>query len=137
MIEALIAAANRGVDITLVVPARVDSLMIRYATPAILGTLVDAGISVAQFDKGLLHTKSITIDAEFCIVGSVNLDMRSLWLNFEISLFVYDSAFTQQVRDLQMDYISNSSFIDREQFSQRTFSQRLAANVMRLFAPVL
>ena len=137
MIEALIAAANRGVDITLVVPARVDSLMIRYATPAILGTLVDAGISVAQYEKGLLHTKSITIDAEFCIVGSVNFDMRSLWLNFEISLFVYDSAFTQQVRDLQMDYISNSSFIDREQFSQRTFSQRLAANVMRLFAPVL
>ena len=63
--------------------------------------------------------------------------MRSLWLNFEISLFVYDSAFTQQVRELQMDYISNSSFIDREQFGKRTYAQRLAANVMRLFAPVL
>jgi cardiolipin synthase len=63
--------------------------------------------------------------------------MRSLWLNFEISLFVYDSAFTQQIRDLQMDYISSSSFIDREQFRQRTYSQRLAANIMRLFAPVL
>ena len=137
MIEALIAAANRGVDITLVIPARVDSLMIRYATPAILDTLVDAGISVAQYEKGLLHTKSITVDTEFCIVGSVNFDMRSLWLNFEISLFVYDSAFTQQIRDLQMDYISSSSFIDREQFSQRTYSQRLAANIMRLFAPVL
>ena len=137
MIEALIAAANRGVDITLVIPARVDSLMIRYATPAILDTLVDAGISVAQYEKGLLHTKSITVDTEFCIVGSVNFDMRSLWLNFEISLFVYDSAFTQQIRDLQMDYISSSSFIDREQFRQRTYSQRLAANIMRLFAPVL
>ena len=137
MIEALIAAANRGVAITLVIPARVDSLMIRYAAPAILDTLVNAGISVAQYDKGLLHTKSITVDAGFCIVGSVNFDMRSLWLNFEISLFVYDSAFTQQVRELQMDYISNSSFIDRDQFSQRTYSQRLAANVMRLFAPVL
>lgn len=137
MIEALIAAANRGVDVTLVIPARVDSLMIRYATPAILDTLIGAGIRVAQYEKGLLHTKSITVDTEFCIVGSVNFDMRSLWLNFEISLFVYDSAFTQQIRDLQMDYISSSSFIDREQFRQRTYSQRLAANIMRLFAPVL
>lgn len=135
--EALVAAANRGVNITLVIPERVDSLMVRYATPALLDSLVAAGIRVAQFDQGLLHTKSITVDGEFCIVGSVNLDMRSLWLNFEISLFVYDEGFTQQVRELQTSYIVKSNFIDREHFSQRTFPQRLATNIMRLFAPVL
>ena len=135
--EALVSAANRGVNITLVIPERVDSLMVRYATPALLDSLVVAGIRVAQFDQGLLHTKSITVDGEFCIVGSVNLDMRSLWLNFEISLFVYDEGFTQQVRELQTSYIVKSNFIDREHFSQRTFPQRLATNIMRLFAPVL
>ena len=135
--EALIAAANSGVDITLVIPARVDSLMVRYATPALLDSLIAVGIRVAQFDRGLLHTKSISIDGDFCIVGSVNMDMRSLWLNFEISLFVYDAGFTQQVRELQMNYISQSAYIDREHFGQRTFPQRLASNIMRLFAPVL
>ena len=135
--EALVAAANRGVAVTLVIPAQVDSLMVRYATPALLDSLIAAGIQVAQFDQGLLHTKSITVDGEFCIVGSVNLDMRSLWLNFEISLFVYDKGFTQQVRELQTSYIAQSNYIDREQFSQRTFPQRLATNIMRLFAPVL
>jgi len=134
---ALIAAANRGVDVTLVIPAQVDSLMVRYATPALLDGLLAVGIRVAQFDQGLLHTKSITVDGEFCIVGSVNMDMRSLWLNFEISLFVYDEGFTQQVRELQTSYIAQSNFIDRERFSQRTFPQRLATNIMRLFAPVL
>ena len=137
LIQALTAAANRGVDVTLVIPARVDSMMVRYATPALLDSLVAVGIRVARFDQGLLHTKSISVDTEFCIVGSVNLDMRSLWLNFEISLFVYDAGFAQQVRELQMNYISQSEFIDKEYFSQRTFSQRLAANIMRLFAPVL
>lgn len=137
LIQALVAAANRGVEITLVIPDRVDSLMVRYATPALLDSLVAVGVRVARFDQGLLHTKSISIDAEFCIVGSVNLDMRSLWLNFEISLFVYDAGFTRQVRDLQMNYISQSEFVDRARFSQRTFGQRLAANIMRLFAPVL
>jgi cardiolipin synthase len=135
--EALVAAANRGVDVTLVIPAQVDSLMVRYATPALLDSLIAVGVQVAQFDQGLLHTKSITVDGEFCIVGSVNMDMRSLWLNFEISLFVYDEGFTQQVRELQTSYLAQSNYIDGEHFSQRTFPQRLATNIMRLFAPVL
>ena len=134
---ALIAAANRGVDVTLVIPARVDSFMVRYATPALLDSLLAVGIRVAQFDQGLLHTKSITVDGEFCVVGSVNMDMRSLWLNFEISLFVYNEGFTQQVRELQASYIAQSNFTDREHFRQRTFPQRLATNIMRLFSPVL
>jgi cardiolipin synthase A/B len=137
LLEALVTAANRGVDVTLVIPARVDSLLIRYATPALLHGLIAVGVRVAQFDQGLLHTKSITVDGEFCVVGSVNTDMRSLWLNFEISLFVYDEGFTRQVRELQASYISQSTFIDREHFGQRTFRQRLLANIMRLFAPVL
>jgi cardiolipin synthase len=137
LLEALVTAANRGVDITLVIPARVDSLMIRYATPALLHGLLEAGIRVAQFDAGLLHTKSISVDGEFCVVGSVNTDMRSLWLNFEISLFVYDEEFARQIRELQASYISQSRFIDSKQFLQRTFPQRLGANIMRLFAPVL
>ncbi len=137
MTAALIAAANRGVDVTLVIPAQVDSFLVRYATPALLDSLVVVGIHVAQFEQGLLHTKSITVDGEFCIVGSVNLDMRSLWLNFEISLFVYDEGFTQQVRELQASYIDQSNYIDRDHFSKRTFPQRLATNIMRLFAPLL
>jgi len=137
LMEALVAATNRGVDVTLVIPERVDSLLIRYATPALLDELITVGIRVAQFDQGLLHTKSITVDGEFCVVGSVNTDMRSLWLNFEISLFVYDAGFTRQIRELQESYISRSAFIDSTHFHQRTFRQRLLANTMRLFAPLL
>ena len=135
--EALVAAANRGVDVTLVIPARVDSRLIRYATPALLDRLVAAGIKVAQFQGGLLHTKSITVDGNFCIAGSVNIDMRSLWLNFEISLFVYHAGFCGQLRELQQQYINQSSYIDPAEFRKRSKTQRLAASIMRLFAPVL
>ena len=135
--EALVAAANRGVDVTLVIPARVDSRLVRYATPALLDRLVSAGIKVAQFDGGLLHTKSITVDGSFCIAGSVNLDMRSLWLNFEISLFVYHAGFCKQLRDLQQQYINQSTCVDPAEFRKRPRTQRLAASIMRLFAPVL
>jgi cardiolipin synthase len=135
--EALVAAANRGVDITLVIPARVDSRMVRYATPALLDNLIAAGIRVALFDGGLLHTKSITVDGSFCIAGSVNMDMRSLWLNFEISLFVYDAEFCGKLRELQNDYISQSTRVDPEHFRSRSRLQRLVASIMRLFAPLL
>ena len=135
--EALVAAANRGVDVTLVIPARVDSRLIRYATPALLDGLLAAGIRVAQFNGGLLHTKSITVDGSFCIAGSVNMDMRSLWLNFEISLFVYHTGFCKQLRELQQQYINQSTYVDPAQFRNRSKTQRLAASIMRLFAPVL
>jgi cardiolipin synthase len=135
--EALVAAANRGVEVTLVIPARVDSRLIRYATPALLDSLLVAGIRVAQFEGGLLHTKSITVDGSFCIAGSVNMDMRSLWLNFEISLFVYHTGFCKQLRELQQQYINQSSYVDPAQFRKRSKTQRLAASIMRLFAPVL
>jgi cardiolipin synthase len=135
--EALVAAANRGVDVTLVIPARVDSRLIRYATPALLDRLVAAGVKVAQFQGGLLHTKSITVDGHFCIAGSVNLDMRSLWLNFEISLFVYHTGFCTQLRELQQQYINQSIYVDPAEFSKRSNTQKLAASIMRLFAPVL
>ena len=135
--EALVAAANRGVDVTLVIPARVDSRLIRYATPALLDRLVAAGIKVAQFERGLLHTKSITVDGNFCIAGSVNMDMRSLWLNFEISLFIYHTGFCSQLRELQQQYIDQSTYIDPAEFRNRSRTQRVAASIMRLFAPVL
>ena len=101
------------------------------------GRLVSAGIRVALFDGGLLHTKSITVDGEFCIAGSVNMDMRSLWLNFEISLFVYDTGFCRELRQLQNRYLNQSTCVDPEQFRNRSMPQRLAASIMRLFAPVL
>ena len=135
--EALVAAANRGVKVTLVIPARVDSRLIRYATPALLESLITAGIKVAKFDGGLLHTKSITVDDSFCVAGSVNMDMRSLWLNFEISLFVYHPGFCKQLRELQQLYIKQSTYVDPIQFHKRSKTQRLAASIMRLFAPVL
>jgi cardiolipin synthase len=137
LMGALIAAANRGVDVTLIIPARVDSLMVRYATPALLDSLITAGIKVAQFEKGLLHTKSITVDDNFCIVGSVNMDMRSLWLNFEISLFIYGADFCSKVREVQNHYLEQSVYIDPDSFSQRTLPQRMATYIMRLFAPLL
>ncbi len=55
--------------------------------------LLAAGVKIYQFEGGLLHTKSVLVDGELSLVGTVNLDMRSLWLNFEITLAIDDKGF--------------------------------------------
>ena len=80
---------------------------------------------------------SITVDGEFCLFGSVNLDMRSLWLNFEISLLIYNRDMTMQIRELQLGYIRDSNLLDAPEWRQRPFTQRFLENAAHLAAPLL
>lgn len=137
MLTALLSAALRGVDVTLIVPARIDSVLVRHASVAHFDDLMSAGVKIALFKGGLLHTKSLTIDGEFSVFGSVNLDMRSLWLNFEISVFIYDAAFTQQLRALQITYLGNSDRLDPGAWRQRPAWRRFTENTFRLLGPIL
>ena len=116
---ALVAAARRGVKVVLILPRRVDSKLVRYASSAFKGELLEAGVRIALFDDGLLHTKSVTVDRTHSLFGSVNLDPRSFRLNFEILLAMYDSKFTAQLADLQQTYIDRSELMDLEAYRQR------------------
>ena len=137
LVAALCTAARRGVDVTVVVPAEVDSFLVRYASQAYKGDLLDAGVKVALFDGGLLHTKSVTVDGEYSLFGSLNLDQRSLHLNFEITLAVYDRFFTKELRDLQFSYIAESTWMDIKEWQNRPAHVRLKEHVMRLVSPLL
>jgi cardiolipin synthase len=137
LLTALVSAAHRGVAVTIVLPEKNDSRLVDYASRAVFEDLLDAGVTIAMFRGGLLHTKSITVDGEFCLFGSVNLDMRSLWLNFEISLLVYNRDLTTQIRELQSGYISDSDLLDVSGWKQRPFARRLLENVTHLAAPLL
>lgn len=137
ILSALLTAALRGVDVKLIVPARNDSLLVRYASAATFDDLLAAGAHVALFRGGLLHTKSLAIDGETSIFGSVNLDMRSLWLNFEISLVVYDPGFTGRLRALQDDYLADSDELELESWRRRPLWRRLAEDTFRLLGPLI
>jgi len=137
LLTALISAAHRGVDVTLIVPARVDSILVRFASQAFKGDLVDAGIHVMQFDEGLLHTKSITVDGVVSLFGSLNLDPRSLHLNFEITLAIYNQVFTEKLRSLQLSYAQRSHPMNRKSWESRSKIVRFAENAARLLGPLL
>jgi cardiolipin synthase len=137
LVQGLVAAARRGVNVIIVIPAKVDSKLVRYASSAAIGVLLEAGVRIAQFGGGLLHTKSVSIDGTHCLFGSVNLDPRSLRLNFEIVLAMYDSEFTGKLRALQQQYLDQSMLLDLTAYNQRPWTKQVVENIARLLAPLL
>ena len=137
MLTALCSAAQRGVDVRIILPERVDSLLVRHASRAHYQDLLDAGVELLLFPDGLLHSKTITVDGELSLVGSVNLDVRSFWLNFELTVLVYDPAFTATVEDVQLAYGARSSRVDPDVWKRRPLRQRLVENTMQLLTPLL
>jgi cardiolipin synthase len=137
ILAALRSAAQRGVAVTIIVPERNDSRLVHYASRARFDALCEAGVRIMAFHGGLLHTKTITVDNDFCLFGSVNLDMRSFWLNFEMTLAIYDHVFTNQVRELQQSYLEQAGKHDAEAFRSRPYGQRFLENIALLLGPLL
>ena len=137
LLTALRSAAMRGVRVVLIVPARVDSMLVRYAGNAYFNDLLAGGVEVLCFGGGLLHTKSMVIDGEVTIFGTVNLDLRSFELNFEVSLIAYDPAFSAATRELQRDYAARSIPINQAQWLARPWWRRTLENAVQMMSPLL
>jgi len=137
LLEALVSAANRGVAVTLIVPEQIDSVMARLASRSQYADLLNAGIRVLLYRKGLLHTKTLVADRRTTLIGTVNLDMRSLWLNFEVTLAVYDPGLASDVRAMQDLYIADSVMLVEAGWNARPFHIRLIENFARLLGPLL
>jgi cardiolipin synthase len=134
---ALASAAQRNVRVTVIVPARVDSILVRFASRALREQLLEAGVRLAFFKGGLLHTKSVTIDGATSLFGTLNMDPRSLRLNFEITLAIYDTAFTRQLRQLQMHYLEQSDWLALDRWNERGVGTRVLENLAKLLSPLL
>ncbi|MDN3442551.1 cardiolipin synthase [Psychrobacter sp. APC 3279] len=134
---ALTIAAKRGVDVTIIVPEKVDSFLVQHASQAYYQELLDAGVVIALFRGGLLHAKTVVIDDDYCLFGTVNIDMRSFYLNMEVSLAIYTPEMVAQVADCQEVYLENCRILDSDEWQQRHGSKRLFDNVVRLFSPLL
>jgi cardiolipin synthase len=134
---ALASAALRGVKVTIIVPDKVDSWLVRWASQAFIGDLMNLGVIVAKFHGGLLHTKSVTIDGKVSLFGSLNMDPRSFRLNFEITLAVYNEGFTSELRGLQQSYLEQSTVVDLELWATRAPLTQFGEKAARLLGPLL
>ena len=134
---ALTSAARRGVRVRLIVPKRVDSLMARHAGEATFDELIKAGVEIYRFTAGMLHTKIVSIDEELTLIGTANVDMRSFYLNLEMTLAVYGSAFGEEIARLLETYVDGSEWLDPVGWAERGRVLRWKEAVLRLASPLL
>ena len=134
---AMVSAAQRGVSVNIIVPNKNDSIMVEWASRSFFDELLRAGVNIYRYKDGLLHTKSVVIDDSHCLIGTVNLDMRSLWLNFEVTLAVDEYQFTQDLIKLHNKYISESEIISFESWRKRKLPNRFMEQFFYWFSPLL
>lgn len=135
--SALLATARSGVRTVLVLPKRNDSRLVAAASRAYYDELLAAGVEIYEFEGGLLHSKTVCVDGFVTLIATANLDRRSFELNFELNLLVADGAFTEEVRRVQDQYISQSTRIEKDAWTQRSKLRRGWENIASLVAPVL
>jgi len=118
--RALIAAANRGVTVTLLLQARVEYRLLHYASRALYGQLLDAGVGIAEYHRSFLHAKVAVIDDHWATVGSSNIDPYSLLMAREANVFVRDAHFADQLRVELLSMIETGTrLVERERWGSR------------------
>ncbi len=132
LLHALATAARLGRDVRLLVPARSNQRIADFARGAYLRDVEEAGVRVLRYGPRMLHAKAVVLD-DLAIVGSANIDVRSMLLNFEAALVVYDEATVAALAD----WFSGLAAAAKEGTRPATLPRRLAEATFRLGAPIL
>ena len=137
LISALITAALRGVEISLVLPARNNLPYVQWASRSYLWELLQHGIRIYYQPPPFVHTKLFLVDDTWALIGSANLDPRSLRLNFELNLEVYDQAFTGELVRHFEEVIPISREETLENVDSRPLTEKIRDGMAKLFSPYL
>lgn len=137
VLRAVCAAPRRGVETTIIFPERNDSWLVKNTSRSCYAELLVNGVSVYEYPLGLLHTKSMTIDRKTALIGSANIDRRSMQLNFENNLLVADEGVVAAVRARQQGYLDVSLPVALDVVTAWPLHTRLVQNAVGMTAPVL
>lgn len=135
--SALINAALSGVNVTVILAGMSDNMMSRNASFTYFKELLVAGVEIHLFKTGFLHGKALSIDSKIATVGSANLDPRSMSINYEANLIIYDEEFTQELEKIFRVDLSKCDKVPLEDFESAGFFKRLKWSLFRLLSPIL
>ena len=128
----LVAAARRGIDVRLMLPGpRADVPLVRHAGHGAYSQLLASGVRIFEYQAATLHAKTIVVDAYASVIGSSNLDFRSLWLNAECNLLIFDQVYGKTLEATFAEDASNSIEVTAAQWVKRTLAHRLFDRLAR------
>jgi cardiolipin synthase len=125
MTRVLTEAPGRGVRVVVLLPGAIDNNIVRHSSRSAFGELLRAGIEIYEYQAGLLHAKTMTIDGIWATIGSTNLDTRSFALNEELNAVMYNQDVVGQLEKHFADDLRHSRKINYQQWRSRGFFHRL------------
>lgn len=136
MIHALQLASKRGVKVTIITPGIPDKPLIYRVTRSFYRVLMKAGVEIYEYSPGFVHAKSFVADDKIAVVGTINLDYRSLYLHFECATLLYNVPMIKELkRDMEQTLLSCRK-VEREEI-KRHFIGSIIDDVLQLFSPLM
>jgi cardiolipin synthase len=130
-------ARSRGVEIELVLPTRSDSMIALWAGRSFYRELLERGVRIYEYAGGVLHSKLVTVDDRWCMLGSANMDVRSFRLNFEITALIYDQGVTRELASSLQGFCHRAHEISLRELRTRPMHQEIVEGTARLLTPLL
>ena len=137
LMKAIRTASLGGVEVNLMMPARTDSTIIHYCSMSYIKELLRAGVNVYLFEKGFIHSKSISVDGEICMVGSANMDNRSMLHDFEVMSLIYNPQCAAILEEQFDKDISRCEKLSLQKWEKRGYKEKLYEGLARLVSPML
>ncbi|HML37621.1 MAG TPA: cardiolipin synthase [Bacillota bacterium] len=137
MVTALCTASKSGVDVRIITPYHGDKRFVHASTRSYYPILVESGIKIYEYTPGFIHSKTIAIDDEYGVVGTINMDYRSLYLHFECGIWMYRSKCICDIRRDFEEIIPICKAMTEEELKKTGWIVTLIRSVLRVFAPLL
>ena len=137
MVTAMNTAAKSGVDVRIITPHVPEKWYVHAVSRSYYEMLVEAGVKIYEYTPGFVHAKTFVVDDEYAVVGTINLDYRSLYLHFECAAWMYKASCVTDVRDDFLKTQQMSQEITLEQCRNISIPRRLGRSVLRVLAPLM
>ena len=137
MMVALTMASKRGVDVRILTPFIPDKWYAFAVTQSNYEELMEAGVSIYQYTPGFNHGKTFVVDDEYAVVGTINLDFRSLYLHFECGVWMYNTDTVQEVKESTLEALKVSRRIEMEDIKNTLKIKKIGRTILRIFAPLM
>lgn len=137
ILTALCIASRSGIDVRLIIPLEGDSWAAKYATNSYIEEMLESGLQVHHYYKGMVHAKTMVVDGVFSTVGTCNMDNRSFELNFEINALFYNKKISDELTATFMDDLKDCTPNILEEWRGRSSLEKVKESFCRLWAPLL
>jgi cardiolipin synthase len=137
MLRALLAAARRGVDVRVLVPAASNHVITDWLSRGFYAALLGGGVAIWRFERAMIHAKTMTVDGRWSTIGTANIDRLSLTGNYEVNVEIFDRGVAQHLERVFATDLSNATQLTMAEWERRGTLAKLTERLLAPLRPLL